>query len=215
MSSQISRRNALLLGSSALLVAACAPPPPPKKRRKNTRRIGINLWAGTERTKEKWPEIDVTAGRSGNRRIRGPLRWPDPISGQTVLTYERTKTKNAGVKRQLYTITHDGAALGRVMDERPGAITRRFENEAMFPLGKWKRGEERQFDSITHTAAGPAKRKITIKIRQLDYKYKGIKHSLKYDWTAQDSAGRILFKERYIYSPGKGLVSFKNLLKKK
>lgn len=213
MTGQITRRNALIIGSSALLVAACATPPK-KRRRKKSRRISISLWAGVEDTKTSWPLIDITSGRSGNRRIRGPLRWPDQVTGQTVLAYERTKTKNAGVKRQMYTITHDGAALGRILDERPGAITRRFENDAIFPLGKWKRGEERHFEAVTHTAAGPAKRMMTIKIRRLDYKHKGVRHSLKYDWTARDSAGRILFKERYIYSPGKGLVSFTDLLEK-
>jgi hypothetical protein len=210
MSSQITRRNTLMLGSSALLVAACAVPK--KRRSKNSRRIRISLWAGIEKTKTTWPAIDVTSGRTENRRIRGPLRWPDQATGQTILTYERTKTKNLGVKRQLYTITHNGDALGRVMDERPGAITRRFENDAIFPLGKWKRGEERHFEAITHTAAGPAKRMMTIKIRRLDFEHEGVRHSLKYDWIATDSAGRILFKERYIYSPGKGLVSFANLL---
>ena len=85
----------------------------------------------------------------------------------------------------------------------------------MFPLGRWKRGQRRKFKATEFTVVGPAEREIEIRIRRLDYTHKGNAHSLKYDWIMRDAAGRTLFRERYIYSPGKGLMVFRDLLKTK
>lgn len=187
-----------------------------KKRRSKKRRIRIELWAGKDgRGKSPYPTVDTVTGRSSNRFIRGPITWTNPRNDERILVYERLKLQKNGKKRQLFTITQDGQGLGRVFDNRLDQPDRFFENEIIFPLGTWRRGEKRRFEALVHTPNGPEIRIQTIKIRRLDYTYRGIEHSLRYDWKNQDSTGKVLFHERFIYSPGKGLVKFEDLTKRK
>ena len=57
-----------------------------------------------------------------------------------------------------------------------------------------------------------AARTQTLRIRRLDFDYEGAPGSLDYEWSARDAAGRALFAERYVYSPGRGQVFFEDLL---
>ena len=82
------------------------------------------------------------------------------------------------------------AALGRVLDSRPGEKDRYFDGEAMFPLGMWKRGEQREFEYMEFTPSGPRKRVATIKIRRLDYTYKGVERIIRAAFTYATQRGR-------------------------
>jgi hypothetical protein len=209
----ISPRLATLVLLTAFAVAGCATSPPVVKD--GIRNIPIELWSGGEKStvgSGTMPRVKVTSGKRGTRVISGPIRWRHPETGKSLFVYERTKSKKSGTKRQLYAINANGAGLGRVFDSRPGQEDRRFDGEVIFPLGPWERGEERAFDYVEYTDKGPVTLNATIKIRRLDFTYKGIKHSLKFDWIQRDTQGVVLFEERYVYSPGKGLVSFKNRL---
>ena len=182
-----------------------------------SRFIPIELWAGTEwdgQTENNWPRLDAVTGKNSNRTVKGPISWSHPETGKQLKVYERVKERKRGTKRQLYTINSNGSVLGRVFDSRPGAQDRMFVNDAFFPIGWWKRGEERSFSLTEFTPAGPVERIATIKIRRLDYSYRNAPHSLKYDWILRDEGGRILFHENYVYSPGKSLVRFRDRARK-
>jgi len=181
------------------------------------RYIPVELWTGTEwdGTKQlRMPPVNIISGKRASRTITGPIQWKHPKTGKQLKVYQRTKSKRSGEKKQLYAIASNRSGLGRVFDARPGESDRYFSDEVIFPLGPWKRGEERTFNFVEYTDRGPVDRVATIKIRRLDFKYKGAYHSLKFDWTLRDEKGEIVFDERYIYSPGAGLVSFKNRLAK-
>lgn len=178
--------------------------------------IPVELWAGAEwdgKKEIRLVGLDTVTGKRKNRTIKGPMQWKHLHTGDTLSVYERINQKQAGVKRQLFALNEDKSGIGRVYDSRPGYPDRTFKGEVIFPLGYWNRGEQRDFRYIEYTAAGPLKRLATIKIRRLDYEYKGMSHSLKYDWILCDANGRVLFHENYIYSPGKSLVRFRDRLK--
>jgi len=207
-------KTRLLVLLSLTLIAGCAGLP--SNQTTDQRFISIELWAGA-----KWdgPEelvlsrLDVASGNKNKRHISGPTAWRHPNTGENTLVYERTNKKKDGLKRQLFALNEAGTSLGRVYDSRPGSKDRFFKNEAMFPLGNWRRGEERTFEYLEFLQTGPVKRVATIKIRRLDYVYKGIPHSLKYDRIQRDENGEVMFHERFIYSPGKSLVRFIDRMK--
>jgi len=177
------------------------------------RYIPIELWAGAEwdgQPVNTWPRLDAVTGKNSNRTVKGPIAWSHPQTGAPLKVYERTKQRQSGAKRQLFTINGNGAVLGRVFDSRPGAEDRTFVDDAFFPIGQWHRGEERSFRLTEFTAAGAVEQIATIKIRRLDFTYRDVPHSLKYDWMLHDEGGRLLFHENYVYSPGKGLVRFRD-----
>jgi len=184
----------------------------------DSRFIPVELWASANWSgleDVSFSRLDTTSGKNGNRTVSGPITWRNPYTGKSYGVYEQVKTKKYGLKRQLFTLNEKGTALGRVFDSRPGSGDRVFENEAMFPVGYWRRGEERTFEYLVFLESGAVKRTATIKIRQLDYAYRGVEHSLKYDWIQRNEEGDVLFYERYVYSPGKGLVRFTDRMKEK
>ncbi|WP_193368177.1 hypothetical protein [Pelagibius marinus] len=200
------------LGRLALVVplvaalGACA-----MQREPETREIGLDLWTGDPAVAGvSLPQVQAA---HGTRTITGPKAWADPKTGQTVQVYERSNAETAGVKTQYFMRRPDGQALGRVYDSRPGRADRYFVNDAFFPLGTWGRGESRTFQAIEYTEEGPQTRIISIKIRRLDFTYRDVPHSLRYDWIMSDDQGNVLYNERYVYSPGKGFASFDNRLK--
>lgn len=207
-----------LLGIAGLIasvaLSACATTATgPYSRAVNERFIPIELWAGAPFTQVKQTRlvsVNVVSGERNNRLIKGPKQWRHPHSGESLSVYERINHKRDGDKRQLFALNGNGTALGRVYDARLGA-ERLFEGEAMFPIGHWRRGEQRDFDYVEYTGAGRVPRIATIKIKQLDFAYKGTPHSLEYDWILRDDKGQILFHENYIYSPGKSLVRFRKV----
>jgi len=207
------------LAALSLFLAGCAGGDPlHASKSSDTRFIPLALWAGAHwdgRDRSLHPVVRTVTGGRANRTIAGPLKWTDPKTDRTLSVYERINKKASGTKRQLFVVNAGRTALGRVYDSRPGQADRYFTGDAIFPLGEWKRGEERTFKTVEHTDSGPVERTATIKIRRLDYTYKDVPDSLKYDWTLRDANGKVLFRENYIYSPGRGMVRFRNLLKER
>lgn len=198
-------RLALVVPLVAAL-GACA-----MQRGPDTREIGLDLWTGDPAVAGVGlPQVQVA---HGTRTITGPRSWTHPDTGETLQIYERSNPETDGVKSQYFVRRPDGQALGRVYDSRPGRADRTFVNDAFFPLGTWSRGESRTFQSIEYTEAGRQTRLITIKIRRLDFTFRDVPHSLRYDWIMKDVNGNVLYNERYVYSPGKGFASFSNRLK--
>ena len=189
------------------LLGACAAQP----ERPETREIGLDLWTGdTSIAGLAQPQVQVT---HGTRSISGPQAWSHDKTGQTLQVYERRNVEDEGVKIQLFERRADGQALGRVFDSRPGRADRYFVNDAFFPLGTWGRGESRTFQTIEYTEEGPQTRIVTIKIRRLDFTFRDVPNSLRYDWILQDASGRVIYNERYVYSPGVGFAAFDDRLK--
>ncbi len=204
---QVPLGRLVLILPFAVLLGACASEP----KRPDTRMIGLDLWTGdSSLAGQAAPQVQVL---QGTRAITGPRAWQHGKTGQTVMVYERRNAETDGVKIQLFEVRPDGQALGRVFDSRPGRADRHFENDAFFPLGTWSRGESRTFQAIEHTEAGPQTRIITIKIRRLDFTFRDVEHSLRYDWIMSDVNGNVIYNERYVYSPGVGFAAFDNRLK--
>lgn len=199
-------RRAVLGGGLGLVlagVAGCASAPEPDAAAE-LRVIDLGLWAGSPGARFGDP-VEVV---DGSRLIRGPFAWTHPVTGERLQVYERLNREPEGDKRQLFRLNSDGAALGRVFDSRPGQSDRVFVGDAFFPLGPWAPGERRSWRITEHQDGEARPRVATIRIRRLSYDYRGVPESLKYDWILTDPAGRKLFDERFIYSPGEGFVKF-------
>lgn len=211
MTDRIRRRTVLGGGLTFLLAGAagCAAAPGPELQANegdDDRVVTLGLWAGVPGASFGSP-VDRT---DGSRSIRGPLAWTHPVTGERIEVYERLNRERAGDRRQLFALNADGSALGRVFDSRPGQSDRVFTGDAFFPLGRWSRGERRSYP-ITEFQDGEARERVaTIRVRRLSYDYRDVPDSLKYDWILTDPAGRKLFDERFIYSPGSGFVKFIN-----
>jgi hypothetical protein len=191
------------------LVAACAQAP--REPKANTRVIGLDLWAGDAGLAgAEAPRVQAV---KGTRTLSGPIAWSHPKTGQVIQVYERRNVESDGTRIQLFTRRADGQALGRVFDTRPGRADRHFENDAFFPLGIWSRGESRDFKMVEYTEQGAQERTATIKVRRLDFTFRDVPHSLRYDWILRDASGNVLYEERYVYSPGVGFASFENRLR--
>ncbi len=176
--------------------------------------IPIELWSGS-----RWDgyqsiqqtNADFTFGERSHKTIRGPMQWKHPKTGETLSVYERINRTTKGIKRQLFTVNPDGTGLAKVYDERPGAPIRYFTtNAVLFPLGTWKKGEKRYFDFEEFVDGQWQKRRAMVYIRRLNFTYKKVQNSLKYDWISEDETGRMVFHERFIYGPREGLMYFKN-----
>ena len=191
------------------VVAACAGAP--SEPEVQARTIGLDLWSGEASVAgQALPRLNVV---QGSRTISGPAVWTHGKTGQVLQVYERRNVESDGLKSQLFTVRPDGQALGRVFDTRPGRADRSFESDAFFPLGTWSRGESRDFQVVEYTEQGPQTRIATIKVRRLDFTFRDVPHSLRYDWILKDANGTVLYNERYVYSPGVGFAAFDNRLK--
>lgn len=189
------------------VVGACAAAP----QKADTREIGLDLWTGDPGVAgPALPQIQVV---HGSRSISGPKAWTHDKTGQVHQVYERRNIETDGTKVQYLVPRADGQALGRVFDSRPGRANRHFVNDAFFPLGTWSRGESRNFQMIEYTEEGPQTRIVTIKIRRLDFEFRGVPNSLRYDWILRDTNGNVIYNERFVYSPSIGFASFDNRLK--
>jgi hypothetical protein len=164
-----------------------------------TRFITVELWTGGKWNSDpaiRLPRVDSTFGNRGHKRIRGPIDWTRPGTGEVLKVYERTNKR----KVQLFTIRRDKQGLGRVYDSR---YRRDCVDAIKFPLGVWKQGETRHF---TFSCNGGEKiRKVSITILNLDFEHEGVPHSLKYRWVV-DGGVRTNTNNNYTYSPGKGMV---------
>jgi len=165
-----------------------------------TRFIPIELWTGGEWNGSRELKLalaDLSFGKRGEKRIRGPEAWKRPGSGETIQVYERD---NKG-KKQLFALSSRGDGLGRVFDSR---YARDCVDEVKFPLGIWKEGETRVFDVSCNR--GSLRRKIELTIERLDFNHEGVPHSLQFHWVVDGGKARGT-DMRYIYSPGRGLAS--------
>jgi len=189
------------------LVGACAVGP----QQAETREIGLDLWTGDPGIAGvTLPQVQAV---HGTRTISGPTAWTHDKTSLAQQVYKRRNVEAEGDKVQYFVRRADGQALGRVFDSRPGRADRHFVNDAFFPLGTWARGESRNFQLIEYVEAGPQSRIATIKIRRLDFTFRDVPHSLRYDWILSDANGNVIYNERYVYSPGVGFASFDDRLK--
>lgn len=147
--------------------------------------------------------IDLWAG---DRTDGSPRRVPDPAGGVPVDAYERLT--DGGVRQQLFAVTQDGQALGRILDRQAGQPERRFAGDVVFPLGLWRQGEARRFSATEITLFGPAERRITLEILDISATHREVPGALRYRLTVEDAAGRMLSCEHAVYSPGRGQVAY-------
>ena len=164
--------------------------------------IPVELWTGGSWNPDpaiRWPTVDVTFGQRDDKRIRGPIDWTRPGTGERIRVYERS---NRG-KVQLFTPRRDGQGLGRVYDSRYG---RDCIEDIKFPLGVWKQGETRRYSILCN--GGKLVRDIAVTVQELDFEHDGIAHSLRFRWIA-DGGARRGTDMTYTYSPGRGLVDLR------
>ena len=165
-----------------------------------TRFIPVELWTGGEwdgKREIRLARANLSFGPRGEKRITGPMPWTRPGTGEALQVYERN---NRG-KKQLFALSSRGDGLGRVYDSR---YERDCVDEVKFPLGEWRDGEKRVFDVTC--SGGRMRRTIELTIERLDFEHEGVPHSLQFHWIVDGGKGRGT-NMRYIYSPGKGLVT--------
>lgn len=183
-----------------------------------TRFIPIELWTGGEWDGNRELRMPLTETRFGSRNhksIKGPVKWRHPKSGKDMMVYERINETTKGTKRQLFAVNPDASGLAKVFDSRPGRTPRyQSHNAVLFPLGLWRKGERREYVYTEFIDGKKYVRKATLRMRRLSFTYKGIQYAMKYDWIMVDAQGRVIYHERFIYAPGKGLMYYKNRLKK-
>jgi hypothetical protein len=161
--------------------------------------IPVELWTGAEWDGShviRMSKADRSFGKRGDKNITGPFEWIRPTTGEKLLVYERINRD----KRQLFTITNDNTGLGRVYDSR---YDRDCVNEVKFPLGYWKQDEMRVYQVKCRGLKKP--RRLKLAIRELDFVYKGVPHSLRFHWLIDEGLGKGT-DMIYTYSPGRGLV---------
>lgn len=170
---------------------------------------GFDLWSGVPGS-TFGDRIDKTVG---SRRISGPHSWRHPVGGETITIYICENRERNGVRIQYLTMNADGTALARVFDRRPGqAEDRIFTGDAFVPMGLWRAGKRRSY-SMTQYQGGKSKRfRLSIRMLRSDFTFEGRAGSMEYDWIARNNAGRTVFHERYVYSPGLGFADFDNRL---
>jgi hypothetical protein len=164
------------------------------------RYIPIELWTGGEwdgNRELRMTSANLSFGKHSDKRISGPVAWTRPGTGDVIQVYERN---NKG-KKQFFALSSRGDELGRVFDSRYG---RECVDEVKFPLGLWRDGETRVFDVSCNN--GNLRRKIELTIEKLNFDYDGVSHSLQFHWVVDGGKGRGT-DMRYVYSPGRGLVS--------
>lgn len=180
--------------------------------------IPIELWSGAKWDGQRdlaMAQTNFTFGKGDKKQITGPVDWRHPVTGQSLKVYERLYITTKGNKRQLFTLNPPKTGLAKVFDHRPDSKDRyQSDNAVLFPLGVWKKGELRDYRFDEFVNGKKVQRTATIRMRRLSFTYKGVKHAMKYDWILKDENGNILFHERFIYGPQKGLMYYKDRLKK-
>jgi hypothetical protein len=162
--------------------------------------IPLELFTGGEMredTEIKFTSANLVFGKKKRKKIIGPENWTNPLNGETIKVYKRTRKSQSGIKTQLFTVTNDGQCIGRVWDSRRGG--RVIKNGCKFPLGVWKKGETRSFKG----ASGGKPRKIELTILKLGKK-QGDK--VKFNWKLYDGSGKLMDDNDYTFSPGKAMT---------
>lgn len=170
--------------------------------------IPVELWTGEPWNGSKELNTNRAETRFGDRRqkeIKGPMEWKHPVTGETLLVYERTNREKNGVKVQLFAMNEAKNGLGRVYDSRPAFGTRTFSGGLKFPLGLWKQAETRQFAEKRYEGSKAEIRTESITITQIDFSYIRAAHCLEFYWVYRDG-GKIVDHQTYTYCPNQGMV---------
>lgn len=172
--------------------------------------IPVELWTGGEwdGTKElKMSNAETRFGDRLNKDIKGPREWKHPVTGETLVVYERTNQERDGVKSQLFAMNEEKTGLGRVYDSRTEFGVRTFSGGLKFPLGYWKQGETKQVVETRYEGSRVESRIESIKITQLDFTYQEMSHCLEFEWIYKESRrAKIIDHQTYTYCPNKGMV---------
>jgi hypothetical protein len=172
--------------------------------------IPVELWTGAEWDGSedlKMSKAEMLFGSRLNKDIKGPMEWKHPVTGETLIVYERTNEQRDGVKSQLFAINEEKTGLGRVYDSRGDLGTRTFSGGLKFPLGYWKQGETKQIMEKRYEAARVDTRIESITITQLDFTYRGIPHCLEFEWLYKESRRpKVIDHQTYTYCPNQGMV---------
>ena len=83
----------------------------------NERFIPLELWSGGEITGSKdiaFPKTNFRFGYKGKHRIKGPIDWKNPRTGETIKVYDRNRysKKSGKVISQLWTVTNNNQCMG-------------------------------------------------------------------------------------------------------
>jgi hypothetical protein len=172
--------------------------------------IPVELWTGAEWDGKKELKMSNAETRFGdrlNKDIKGPIEWKHPMTGATLVVYERTNQERDGVKSQLFAMNEEKTGLGRVYDSRTELGMRTFSGGLKFPLGYWKQGETKQVVETRYEGSRIETRIESIKITQLDFTYRETPHCLEFEWIYQESRrAKIIDHQTYTYCPNQGMV---------
>ncbi len=137
----------------------------------------------------------------------GPRDWQHPKTGRMHKVYDRSRGRDRRHVDQIFAVRADGVAIGRAADSRGGIEA--CEEEAKYPLGRWKQGEGRGFDYVCWYGGSRRMRRAVIEILRIDFDC-GTLHCLEIRWTLSDPMnGRQLDNHRYTFAPGKGMVDLR------
>ena len=190
----------------------------------DSRFIPVQLWNGSEwdgnqvlsmeEGRDKIFNHTNTRGHTYTKEVSKALQWFHPRMNRSFLVYKRIspKTPKVEAKTQLFTLTDDLQGIGRLFDTREGNYY--AYNEIKFPLGWWKKGEEKTFKHPRWYQGDTKPREFTstIKILEIDFSYNNVPHSLKYELVIHDENHKIITRNIYIYSPNQANVLSQNLL---
>lgn len=124
----------------------------------------------------------------GEVLIKGPFKWSG-YGGKEFEVYERHVPRSM----ERVALTPDQTAIGRVYDQRYG----NSYNEGKFPVGNWKAGQKRSYDTLY----GQRSAVSSLEIEKLSCNYEGIEGALQYRWKTNNG-----LDYGYIYAPGRGVV---------
>ena len=91
--------------------------------------IPVELWTGENWDGKKQLTMSSAETRFGdrlNKDIKGPMEWKHPMTGETLVVYERTNQERDGVQLQLFAMNEEKTGLGRVYDSRTELGMRTF-----------------------------------------------------------------------------------------
>jgi hypothetical protein len=91
--------------------------------------IPVELWTGENWDGKKQLTMSSAETRFGdrlNKDIKGSMEWKHPMTGETLVVYERTNQERDGVQLQLFAMNEEKTGLGRVYDSRTELGMRTF-----------------------------------------------------------------------------------------
>jgi hypothetical protein len=200
----------LFAGSSRVTAADQSPWSSSIDPASKARFIPVELWTGAEwdgRKELKMSNAELRFGDRLNKDIKGPMEWKHPMTGETLVVYERINQERDGIKSQLFAMNEEKTGLGRVYDSRTEFGVRTFSGGLKFPLGYWQQGETKQVVETRYEGSRVDSRIESITIKQLDFIYHGTLHCLEFEWVYKESKrAKIIDQQTYTYCPNKGMV---------